>query len=475
MRHLALIGLVAVTLLAGCSEPETHERVNVVVILADDLGYGDVSYTGGDLATPEIDRLAREGTILDRFYCQPKCTPTRAGLLTGRHPIRFGMQHHVVAPWETYGLPKHERTLAEGFRDAAYPHRALFGKWHLGHAEADHHPLEHGFTEFVGHMNGRIDYFTHHRLADDAGKPIPDWHRGRELEDVQGHYVTDLITREAVSFLEKRAADREPFFLTLSHLAPHFPNQAPPSWVKLFDHMEEPRRTYAAKVKALDAAIGQVRRALDDNGLSQNTLVLFLSDNGADPTKGGSNGALAGQKHTPYEGGVRCPAILRWPGRVPAGVTCEAMTSYVDVFPTLAKLIGFPEGALDGRDRWGQWIEEAEDDEPNQHYVFMRSEDGRELISLMDDEFKLVRIGMQPWDMTMPREDVKLFRYREDPEEIGDCQKVYPDKVKDMLKDLARFRALGSRRSDPQLKVQAVPADGWVPPADWRPGAHAAR
>ncbi|MEX1024503.1 MAG: sulfatase-like hydrolase/transferase [Planctomycetota bacterium] len=470
--RVRLVRPLLVATLVACAADEAERPPNVVLLIADDLGYGDVGFTGGDLPTPEIDRLASDGIALDRFYCQPKCTPTRAGLLTGRHPIRFGMQHGVVTPWEEHGLPTTERTLAEAFGEAGYQHRALFGKWHLGHHEADHHPFAHGFTEFVGHMNGRIDYFAHTRLEGPGGEPSLDWMRGRELEARPGRYATELVAEEAIAFLRRRSADDQPFLLVVPFLAPHWPNQAPPDYVERFRHLPEPRRTFAAKVASLDSAIGRIRRELDDRGLGRDTLVMFLSDNGADATKGGSNVPLAGGKHTPLEGGVRCAAALRLPDRLPAGVRRASFATYLDVFPTLAHFAGLEAGEVDGHDRWDQWATGAHSQVPNELFVFMRGEGGEELIALENEEFKLVRMGAEPWSPGAPRGTVRLMRHVEDPLERLDCQAAYPKVTAQMLARLIELRALGTGPQDPALDVHSVPPAGWTAPPDWRPGAH---
>ena len=191
--------LAAVLLLAACSrEPAPSNLPNIVLIIADDLGWADVGYHGGPYRTPHIDRLAGESVVLERFYVSPICSPTRAGILTGRYPIRFGMQRAVIPPWRLYGLDPNEVTIAELLRDAGYKHRGAFGKWHLGHLARKWHPLGQGFSEFRGHYNGAIDYFTHDRMQE------RDWHIDYEPSDEEG-YSTDLIARAATRFIRDNA------------------------------------------------------------------------------------------------------------------------------------------------------------------------------------------------------------------------------------------------------------------------------
>src|SRR5687768_9079249 len=202
---------------AAASSPRAP---NIVILLADDLGRADLGYAGSEIKTPNIDRLVTTGVRLDRFYACPVCSPTRAGLLTGRWPIRHGIMRTVIPPWSTHGLPLEERTLADALREAGYARRGVFGKWHLGHAKRAFLPPQRGFTHFYGHYNGALDYFTHVREGE------VDWHRDNETVKEEG-YATDLIAREAVRFVEE-APVSSPFFLYVPFNAPHSPFQAKP-------------------------------------------------------------------------------------------------------------------------------------------------------------------------------------------------------------------------------------------------------
>ena len=181
------------------------DKPNIVIIVADDLGWQDVSFHGGDIRTPNIDRIAREGVELDRFYVAPVCSPTRAGLMTGRWPIRFGVMRTVFPPWRKGGLDTSEVTLADVLAKAGYEHRGVFGKWHLGHSDIKYHPLRRGFTEFIGQYNGAVDYFTREREGE------MDWHTGYQSNYDKG-YSTDLTADAAVRFIGKRAGGDAPFF-----------------------------------------------------------------------------------------------------------------------------------------------------------------------------------------------------------------------------------------------------------------------
>jgi len=323
------------------------ERPHIIVMLADDLGWGDVSYHGeGEIATPHIDRLAARGAQLDQFYSQPVCSPTRAALMTGRYPMRYGLQCGVVKPWASHGLPLEEQTLAVGMKAAGYT-TAIVGKWHLGHFEPEYLPLQRGFDLQYGHYNGALDYFTHDR---DGGH---DWHRNGQPVYEEG-YTTDLMGKEAADIIEAHNPDT-PLFLYVPFNAPHTPLQATQEQLERNAHIEvKNRRTYAAMVTSMDDAIGRIVGAANRHLSRENTLIVFFSDNGG-LVRFGSNGKLRGEKDTLYEGGVRVPAIAAWDGTIKAGDVVDEPLHVVDLYPTLLGLAGstlkqaLP---LDGKDAW---------------------------------------------------------------------------------------------------------------------------
>lgn len=303
-----------------------------MILVADDLGWADVGYHGAKIATPNIDRLSREGVRLESFHTAPLCSPTRAGLLTGRWPIRYGIGESVITPWRRWGLPTTEHTLAELLAKAGYERRGAFGKWHVGHYQRRFLPLNRGFTRFYGHYNGYVDYFTHKREGE------LDWHLDFATSRDEG-YATDLIGREAAGFVAASPAD-EPFFLFVPFSAPHLPLQAKPEDVARYAHVpDEDRRTYAAMVDSLDQAVGVVLAAIDAKGVAANTFVLFLSDNGA-VSRYGDNGPWRGAKGAVCEGGVRVPAVVRWPGGFDGGREVHALMGYIDVYPTIKRIAG---------------------------------------------------------------------------------------------------------------------------------------
>ncbi len=342
---LGALGLFA---LGSCAVAAANApRPNLLFILADDLGWADVSFHGGEIKTPQIDRLAAAGARLEQFYVQPVCSPTRASFMTGRYPIRYGLHVGVVRPWATYGLPLEERILPQALKEAGYE-TAITGKWHLGHFEPAYLPTHRGFDHQYGHYNGAIDYNTHMR---DGGF---DWHRDDKVCRDEG-YSTHLVAREASRLIAGHDVSK-PLFLYVPFNAVHAPLQVPVSYTEPYAQMKGNRRTYAGMVAAMDEAIGQIIAALEQKGLRDNTLIFFCSDNGGpNPGVVTSNGPLRAGKGTVYEGGVRVPAVAVWAGRIKPGSVVEAPLHMVDWYPTLLKLAGVSQTQplpLDGRDAW---------------------------------------------------------------------------------------------------------------------------
>lgn len=332
------LAMIATPALAG------HSRPNVVIILADDLGWGDVGYHGSVISTPNIDRLASEGVEMDRYYTAPISSPARAGILTGRYPSRFGFRTAVIPPWRDCGLDAGERTLADMLAENGYAHRAAIGKWHLGHTHKAHYPLNRGFDHFYGCLNGALDYFTHFREGE------LDWHNDWESCYDEG-YSTDLIAAEAVKCVDKYNAEGGPFFLYVAFNAPHAPYMAPEDAIAEYidpaklDSMPAAERNgyiYRAMVSRMDKGIGSIISALEKNGILDNTIVMFMSDNGGvDNIPVGSTCApLKGHKFQEWDGGVRVPAVIRWGNHFHNGTRLEELTSFVDIMPTIAEIIG---------------------------------------------------------------------------------------------------------------------------------------
>jgi arylsulfatase A-like enzyme len=330
---LALFLAMSLVATGKTAQQQSSSKPNIVYILADDLGFADVGFNGGrEIKTPNIDRLAAAGARLDQFYVQPVCSPTRAALMTGRYPMRHGLQVGVVRPWAQYGLPLEEHTLAQALRAAGYA-TAITGKWHLGHFERAYLPTARGFDHQYGHYNGALDYFRHDR---DGGH---DWHRDDRASYDEG-YSTHLLAAEAVKFIQEKGG-RQPFFLYVPFNAVHAPHQAPEKYTAPYASLNEPRRTYAGMLAAMDEAIGQILATIDAKGLRKQTLIIFSSDNGGpNPGRVTDNGPLRAGKATLYEGGVRVAACVAWEGRIKAGSVVSAPLHMVDWYPTLLRLAG---------------------------------------------------------------------------------------------------------------------------------------
>lgn len=349
MNYSRILGcLIAAILMSSRASPmDAMGKPNIVIILADDLGYGDVGCYGDTrIETPNIDALAADGLRFTDFHSNGAvCSPTRAALLTGRYQQRSGITGVVTAAGHRHtGLDLQETTFAEVLQEVGYT-TALFGKWHLGY-RPDYNPVRQGFDEYVGFVSGNIDYHAH---LDQTG--AEDWWKQDELVPETG-YSTDLITDHGVDFI-LRHRDK-PFLLYLAHEAPHYPYQGrrdPPRYTREDGRTLDPAtpEAYKEMVEVMDEGIGRIRRAIEEAGLSGNTLIFFWSDNG--PAKMGSAGPLRGKKNEIWEGGHRVPAVAFWPGRIRAGDVTDETAMGMDLFPTMVDLAGasLPEGLeLDG-------------------------------------------------------------------------------------------------------------------------------
>ena len=350
---------IALTLLVpGAAMAQGAKKPNILYIVADDLGWADVGFHGSEISTPTIDQLANEGAALDQFYVQPMCTPTRAALMTGRYPLRYGLQSFVILPEQTYGIPLDEKLLPQLLKEAGYD-TAIIGKWHLGHADRKLWPRQRGFDYQYGGLIGEIDYNTHKIQG------VTDWYRNEKKLDEPG-YATTLLGKDAVRYIEAHDTAK-PMFMYLAFTAPHTPFQAPKDYVERFKSISDPnRRIYAAMVNAMDDQIKAVLAALQKKGMRENTLVVFHSDNG-----GTRSATFAGQIHTEgklpasnapfregkgslYEGGTRAVALANWPGHIKPGKVDQPL-HVVDMLPTLAGQAGASTAGtkpLDGSDVW---------------------------------------------------------------------------------------------------------------------------
>ena len=330
---------------------EEARKPNVLLILADDLGTVDLGcYRSADLTTPNLDALAAQGTRMSQFYAAaPVCSPSRAGLLTGRYPQRARMPGNAGYRHNGHGMPTDEVTLAEMFRAGGYA-TGHVGKWHLGYVPEEL-PNGQGFDSSFGHWGGCIDNWSHFFYWN--GPNRHDLFRDGVEVWRDGEFFGDLMVEECRRFLTEHRED--PFFVYWALNVPHYPLQGKGNWREHYAELESPRREYAALVSTMDEMIGAVLTHLDELGLREDTIVVFQSDHGHSTEVrsfggGGSAGPYRGAKFSLFEGGVRVPAIISWPGELPQGVTNDHFATSLDWMPTLAEFAGLeqPERRLDG-------------------------------------------------------------------------------------------------------------------------------
>ena len=350
-------------------------RPNIVVIVSDDQGYGDLSCMGAtDFRTPTLDALAASGARFTSFCVNsPVCSPSRASLMTGRYPGNAGVRNILMAYRDTPGLPDDAPTLAAALREQGY-HTGLVGKWHLGVAEGSR-PGDCGFDEWFGHLGGAFDFYSHliwsaanREIVVNGRKGIGFlmhdlWDNGQEVWR-DGEYATEMFGERAVQFVRGAAQRDQPFFLYLAFNAPHHPMHAPEKYKERFPHLPPDRQIMAAMISAMDDQIGNVMDEVDRQGQRENTIVVFMSDNGPsrqsrnwldgrlDWYYGGSSGQLTGHKFSLFEGGIRVPAIVSWPARIPSGRVLDGLALGMDIFPTLLHAAGGDASGyeIDGKD-----------------------------------------------------------------------------------------------------------------------------
>ncbi len=458
--------LVAVAIVLNFSLCAAADLPNVVIILADDMGWRDVGYHQSEIMTPRMDDLASRGVRLERFYAHPTCSPTRAALMTGKTPVRLGVLQPISKNMEG-GLPLTEKILPQYFQDSGYQ-TLMAGKWHLGHATRKQLPLARGFEHFYGHTRGGIGYWDHTH-----GGGL-DWQRNGKTLREEG-YSTHLIANEAVRLIKGRDTSR-PLFLYVAFNAPHMPNEAPPETIARYAHIDnEHRRVHAAMVSELDTAIGRIVDTLESQGMLHKTLIWFMSDNGginpsafpeglvrwvdrltnwfdkplpttflefvrSNVQEGGSdNTPYKKGKQSVYEGGVRVPALVFWPGRLSPKQVNTRITVQ-DILPTLGaalNLKGVAENRMDGVNQW-PLLEKNQPVSPADY-----------LTHAMDGE----AYYQGPWKLIVPKfGDPELYNIDADPVETNDLAAKKPDIMESLMAKVEAFPR-GESIHDPLWKV----------------------
>jgi arylsulfatase A-like enzyme len=432
-----------------CSRGE-RSTPNILLIYADDLGYGDLGCYGGDIPTPHIDSIAESGIRFSQFYVtSPACTPSRYSLLTGCYPHRsiHGLSD-VYFPGDEMHIDSSEITLPRLLKTEGYD-TAIFGKWHLGKARKEYLPMSHGFDQFSGMPGGCIDYFRH-----SYGPVEKDWYVDNGPQEEEG-YATELIGSHALEYLSQPARKENPFFVYLAFTAPHYgktdvndipPNtlnlkqteyrghqvmntlQAPEAYLNRFSHIKDIyRRYYTAMVSCMDDQIGRLLDLLDSQGLRENTMIWFISDNGGYSEsyfKHADNGILHGEKAMVYEGGVRIPAMVSWKERIKPGQVNDEVLSTMDMVPTMAKILGFQEKLntlpIDGKDMSGTLFhDEAMPERP--------------LVFGWDGKYS-IRYGR--WKLVHGEE---LYDLENDVSESNNLAAVHPEIARSLLKEQQRI------------------------------------
>jgi arylsulfatase A-like enzyme/dienelactone hydrolase len=405
---------------------------NIVYLLADDLGYADVGFMGSkDVRTPHIDQLAKEGVILESFYVQPLCSPTRATLMTGRYPTRTGV-YTVVRPGAPWGLPLAERTLPQALREVGYT-TAICGKWHLGESRPAYLPTRRGFDHQYGHFFGNLDYFTHLRDG------MLDWYRDDQPLREEG-YTTHLIAKEACRLIREQPAG-QPLFLYVPFNGVHSPYQVPPEYKEPFPSLSGNRQTMVAMLAAVDEAIGQIVAALEAKGRRDNTLIIFSSDNGGPaPNRISMNTPLRAGKGTIYEGGVRVCACATWPGHLPAGAIIKEPLHAVDWYPTLLQLAGASleqKQAPDGLDIWPVLARGAKS--PHDAILLAGTTPARMALRMGDWKLLLHPNGPEARADLGAAPQVELYNLADDIGESRNLAAAEPERVKKMRTCLEAF------------------------------------
>ncbi len=465
---IVMTSLNPVGMQAQAQEPATPP--NVILIVTDDMGWGDVGYHNPEINTPTIDRLASEGLELDHFYTQPVCSPTRSSLMTGKSSVRLGITR-PLSKNAREGLPLSEKILPQYFKDSGYQ-TSLVGKWHLGRFEAGYWPNNRGFDHFYGNLTGGVGHYDHIH-----GGAL-DWQRNGVSVREEG-YSTHLLTDEAIEIIESQPAS-VPLFMVLSYAAPHQPNEAPADAIAEYQHLDDVnRQIHAAMITEVDRGIEKIYLALADSGMLENTIIWFMSDNGglnADSVpegvkapvhfmtsvwgrplpieflefsrlqmeeSAGNNEPFAGGKYSVYEGGVRVPAFIFAPSYLEQG-KIDARITVNDVLPTLADAADLetvdPSG-LDGKSQWDFLQGEAEAAESP---FVVESLDGQ-------GYFK------EDWKLIVPTDGApELYQIYEDPTELNNLASEYPEIVVELMAELNDFPR-GEAVRDPLWKVALDP------------------
>lgn len=426
---------------AAMGQESNHDQPpNIIIIIPDDLGWSDVGYYGSEIKTPNIDQLAKTGIRLDQHYVMPTCTPTRVSLITGRYPSRYG----VTGPDYGEVIPLSDPTLPALLKKNNYA-TSLVGKWHMG--SPPYTPLKYGFDTSYGYLDGQIDPYTHNYKNDSQDENMRSWHRQDKYLEEKGH-ATDLITKEVVNKIEN--AGEDPYFIYVAYSVPHYPLDEPEVWKVLYDdqQLHPCRKLFAASVTHMDAGIGQIVAALERTNQREKTLILFISDNGGQKSwysqteyRGkyadlphkvlGNNFPLRGWKGDLYEGGIRVPAFINWPGNINAGST-DFPIHVSDWLPTICHMSGSGldqavSTQLDGKNIW-QYLNGENQEVPSRQFYWKT----KQSYAVRDGSWKLLQ--------SRNENQVELYDLQKDLREMNDLSKQHPDKVAQLMQLMEQYQ-----------------------------------
>ena len=446
LRNQTKLAFLSLFLISTLPTVAQIAKPNIVVILCDDLGYADVGFNGSkDIITPELDKLAKNGTIFSSAYvAHPFCGPSRAALMTGRYPHEFGAPYNLPDMGMNLkdGVPVEETFFSNALQKAGY-YTSAIGKWHLGYGD-QFHPNNRGFDDFYGFLGGGHDYFPeafkvkYDAQVKNGNKNIyaylkPLTHNMKEVDETE--YITDALSREAVRVVKEAKEKKKPFFMYLAYNAPHVPLEAKEEDLKMFENIKDhDRRTYAAMVYAVDRGVGQLVKTLKETKQFENTLIVFLSDNGGNIEHGANNFPLKGTKGDTYEGGYRVPMFFHWPNKVPAGKRFDYAVSAIDFYPTFVKLAGatIPAGKkLDGKDIWSNFLAGKNTHKDDMIYA-VRYRAGFSDVGARKEDFKIVKAGG-------PNSKWRLYDVKNDPSETKDLSAKNPEVMKKMVEETEQW------------------------------------
>ena len=461
--------LIAVTLLLpGVLFAEPGDRPNIVLLFADDAGYGDFGFQGSHhFRTPHLDQLAKSGVRLNHFYVSgATCGPSRAGMLTGRYQQRFGFEENNVPTvmsnngklqGDQMGLPTELDTMGDYLQRLGYQ-TAVFGKWHLGIADK-YHPLRRGFHEFYGFRGGARSFYPY----PDPSRVPAENRIERGFQNFREHegYLTDRLADEACRFIKRHC--EQPFFAYVSFNAVHAPMQAAPDDKDSFPQLEGKRRIAAQMTFALDRACGRIVDQLATLGLRRKTLIVFTNDNGGPMDRNGSsNFPLSGVKATQLEGGIRVPCIVVWPAKLPAGTAYDLPLSTLDLVPTFVEAAGGNADSIDGLDGVNMvpYLDGTKDNRPHQTLYWKMESRG----AIRDGDWKLLRFPDRP---------AELFNVVDDPGEQQNLAGLHPELVKSLYRKLFAWEltlqrpAFMLRRAEEGWSARRVDEFRKPPPASY--------